>query len=427
MDGCQLSLLLLLVVYVDVLQGQVEKDCEWVYAVNGNKATKPACKQGEICIELDVKNFTVYVEDHNDYEPPFDYMSIVSKYEGGQFYTYDGVQRKTGKRNNTPPLIWASRHQIPSSHDPQFFAQLFSESVEIVSMGKRIARQQNNSVYRVQTLLDSPLTVDEVKRAFVYKEYLFISPTKAVDFRVLYEKRGPFEDDINRPGLLLERNVGLINPFDIPNEHIDRNFLALILRQCFKRDKYCSLDIKTESLDLQDYPVAFTNDDLVLESFWFQRHCEMSPMYRIRHKKTAPNVIFDFPDVESIVTHGTTLSWVFYHLYGGSTRIPYRRRGILPIIQPNDPFYDFVKRYTTPAPTTKPRPPPTTTTLKPVQAGSAPNIIEIEEDSVEFEGNIVGVIEPPISKNVPAISRLPFIYYMLGYITVHLKTHNMYM
>uniref|UniRef100_A0A1I7SJ91 Uncharacterized protein n=2 Tax=Bursaphelenchus xylophilus TaxID=6326 RepID=A0A1I7SJ91_BURXY len=270
MDGCQLSLLLLLVVYVDVLQGQVEKDCEWVYAVNGNKATKPACKQGEICIELDVKNFTVYVEDHNDYEPPFDYMSIVSKYEGGQFYTYDGVQRKTGKRNNTPPLIWASRHQIPSSHDPQFFAQLFSESVEIVSMGKRIARQQNNSVYRVQTLLDSPLTVDEVKRAFVYKEYLFISPTKAVDFRVLYEKRGPFEDDINRPGLLLERNVGLINPFDIPNEHIDRNFLALILRQCFKRDKYCSLDIKTESLDLQDYPVAFTNDDLVLESFWFQ-------------------------------------------------------------------------------------------------------------------------------------------------------------
>uniref|UniRef100_A0A1I7SK35 Tudor domain-containing protein n=1 Tax=Bursaphelenchus xylophilus TaxID=6326 RepID=A0A1I7SK35_BURXY len=139
------------------------------------------------------------------------------------------------------------------------------------------------------------------------------------------------------------------------------------------------------------------------------------------------NVIFDFPDVESIVTHGTNLSWVYYHYDdpdGDWTRIPYTRRGILPIIQPNDPFYDFVKRYTTPAPTTKPRPPPTTTTLKPVQAGSAPNIIEIEEDSVD---DIVGVIEPPISKNVPAISRLPFIYYTLGYATVHLKTHNTYM
>ncbi|CAD5235740.1 unnamed protein product [Bursaphelenchus xylophilus] len=419
MVGCQLYVLLLLIVNVDVLQGQVVEGCKGHYSVNGNNITKPACKQGEICIELGVKNFTVYVEDHSDYVNPFDYMSVVSRYEGGEKYTHDGVQRKTGLRFNRPPLSWSSRHQIPSSHDPQFFAQLFTNSVEIVSMGRNpIAKQQNEDVYRIQTVLDSALSLDEVKRAFVYKEYLFINPTKAVDFRVLYEKKGPFELDKDRPGLLLEHNVGLIHPEDIPNEHIDIDFLALILKQCFRPDKYCSLDIKTESLDLQDYPVGFTCDDLVLETFWFQRYCEMLPMYRIRHKKTAPNVIFDFPNVEGIVTHGIQFWWTPSY-----PRTKYRRRGILPIIQPNDPFNDFVTQFTTPVPTTTPRPPPTTTTLKPVPAGPASKIIEIEEDTEELEMN--SVIEPMIANNGPAISSLTVIYYILGYIAVYLKGYIM--
>ncbi|CAD5211880.1 unnamed protein product [Bursaphelenchus xylophilus] len=423
MVGCQLSLLLLLIVNVDVLQGQVVQGCVYHYSVNRNNVTKPACKQGEVCIELGVKNFTVYVEDNCDYFNPFDYMSVVSRYEGGRFYKYDKVQRKTGKRYNLPPLTWSSRHQIPSYHDPQFFAQLFTNSVEIVSMGRRLGELYGKDLHRIQTTLDSKLSLDEVKRAFVYKEYLFINPTKAVDFRVLYEQKGPFDGDINRPGLLVEHNVGLIDPKDIPNEHIDKNFLRLILKQCFKTDKYCSLDIKTESLDLQDYPVAFTNDDLVLESFWFQRNCEMLPMYRIRHKKTAPNVIFDFPNVERIVTHGQRLWWRYQNSPWQWSKFYYTRRGILPIIQPNDPFYDFVKQFTTPAPTTTPRPPPTTTTLKPVPAGPAPEFLEIEEDTVEYESDYV--IEPIIANNGPAISRLPVIYYMFGYITVYLKGYIM--
>ncbi|CAD5211882.1 unnamed protein product [Bursaphelenchus xylophilus] len=422
MEGCQLCLLLLLIVNVDVLQGQVVENCQAHYSVNGNNVTKPACRPGEVCIELDVKNFTVYVEDNCDYVNPFDYMSVVSRYEGGgNFITIntvgDRVQRKTGKRYNDPPLSWSSRHQIPSYHVPQFFAQLFTNSVEIVSMGGPIGKEKGEDVFRIQTMLDDALSLDQVKRAFVFKEYLFLSPTKAVDFRLLYERKGPFVGDRFRPGQLVENNVGLIDPQDIPNEHIDINFLNLILNQCFKTDKYCSLDIKTESLDLQDYPVAFTYDDLVLESFWFQRYCEMLPMYRIRHKKTAPNVIFDFPNVEGIVTHGKVFRWEQYDIH------PYTRRGILPVIQPKDPFHDFVKQFTTPAPTTTTRPPPTTTTLKPVPAGPAPKFLVIEEDSVELDGG--SVIEPPISKNEPAISSLPVIYYMIGYIIFNLKIWNM--
>ncbi|CAD5211884.1 unnamed protein product [Bursaphelenchus xylophilus] len=420
MDGCQFSLLLLLFVNVDLLQGQVERGC-----AGRSRADpfKPTCRKGEKCIELGVKNFTVYVEDHCDYAPPYDYMSVVSRYEGGQLYKYDKVQRKTGKRANIPPLSWSSRHQIPSDHDPQFFAQLFTNSVEIVSMGRKLVRWMYRDVHRIQTELTSPLSLDQVQRAFVYKEYLFLSPKKAVDFRLLYERTGPFDGDINRPGLLREKDVGLIDTSSIPNEHIDRDFLALIRKKCFNPGKYCSLDIKTESLDLQDYPVAFTYDDLVLESTWFQRKCEMLPMYRIRHKKTAPNVIFDFPNIETLVTHGEILNWTYLISRTESKMYNYTRRGLLPIIQPNDPFYNLVKQFTTPAPTTTPRPPPATTTLKPVPAGPAPKFLEIEEDTGEFESD--SVIQPPISKNGPAISRLPVVYYMFGYITVHLQVYIM--
>ncbi|CAD5211894.1 unnamed protein product [Bursaphelenchus xylophilus] len=422
MDGCQFSLLLLLIVNVDLLQGQVVENCANVYSVNGNNVTKPACKHGEVCIELDVKNFTVYVEDYSDYFGSFDYMSLVSRYEGGKFYHYNNVTRKLGTRPNIPPINWFSRHQIPSDHDPQFYAQLFSQSVEIVTMGlKPIDKQRHKDVFRLQTMLDSALSVDQVQRSFVYKEYLFLSAEKAIDFRILYEKRGPYFNDINRPGRLTEHNVGLIDVSAIPNEHIDRDFLALIKTQCFKPGKYCSLDIKTESLDLQDYPVAFTYDDLVLESFWFQRHCEMLPMYRIRHKKTAPNVIFDFPNVESIVTHGQRLWWD-KEVWSGRDRYYYTIRGILPIVQPHDPFYDFVKQFTTPAPTTTTRPPPTTTTLKPVPAGPAPKFPEIEEDTEELENR--HVIDP-FPSNVAATSGLPIIYYMLAYIAFHFKSYNL--
>ncbi|CAD5211886.1 unnamed protein product [Bursaphelenchus xylophilus] len=84
MDGCRFFPLLSLIVNVDLLQGQVVENCEYHYSVNGNNVTKPACKQGEICIEPGVKNFTVYVEDHCDYVDSFDYTSIVSRCEGGE-------------------------------------------------------------------------------------------------------------------------------------------------------------------------------------------------------------------------------------------------------------------------------------------------------------------------------------------------------
>uniref|UniRef100_A0A1I7S8P5 Transmembrane protein n=2 Tax=Bursaphelenchus xylophilus TaxID=6326 RepID=A0A1I7S8P5_BURXY len=147
----------------------------------------------------------------------------------------------------------------------------------------------------------------------------------------------------------------------------------------------------------------------------------MLPMYRIRHKKTAPNVIFDFPNVESIVTHGRKLSWEKTQ-WNGVFKFDYTLRGILPIVQPYDPFYDFVKQFTTPAPTTTTRPPPTTTTLKPVPAGPAPKFPEIQEDSMELENR--HVIDPLLS-NVPAISGVPIIYYMLAYIAFHLKSYNL--
>ncbi|CAD5207922.1 unnamed protein product [Bursaphelenchus xylophilus] len=97
MDGCHPALFLLMIVNVDVLQGQEERGCAQHYSVNGNNRTKPVCKKDEICVELGVKNFTVYVEDHSDYYDPFDYMSVVSRYKGG-LYTYENLQLKTGKR-----------------------------------------------------------------------------------------------------------------------------------------------------------------------------------------------------------------------------------------------------------------------------------------------------------------------------------------
>ncbi|CAD5207993.1 unnamed protein product [Bursaphelenchus xylophilus] len=307
------------------------------------------CPANETCIEVNFTNFTEYMEEYHDQNEPLYFASYHSKYDNNTGRFTRGPFCKEGERRAVLPFRWMTSHRIYGSQNPELFLHLMNDQVEIVTMEDApLANVSNDLKYSIASLLSPQLADTQVKSAFVFQKYLFLNATTAIDTTKL-SSTSNLKKGINDQATHETNNTGLIGLAEIPSERVNSTTLQQIREHCFNPNEYCATDISNGELYVHNRPIAYKFKDVLVETYWFQRHCEVLPMFRIRHRKMPGNKVFDFPEVQGFITHNDSLDW-------GGRRMD--RRSIMPIIRGNEPIFEFISKHTTMAPPSASTAPP---------------------------------------------------------------------